>query len=161
MSENNLTIRFATADDLDLVYDFIHALAHYEKMTHRVQTTKQQLKESLFEKKYAEVLLLFVDDVALGFAIFYPIFSSFQGQANLYLEDLFVNETARGKGYGKALMKALGKIALKRHYHYLKWSCLDWNTPSIEFYQSIGAKQVDEWLTFTLEGKQLIDFINE
>lgn len=159
--KNKTTVRLATPNDIKLILYFINALATYEKMTHRVKVNEASLNESLFVKKHAEVLLLFEADKAVGFAIFYPIFSSFKGKASLYLEDLFIEESYRGNGYGKTLMKELGRITLERDYDNLKWSCLDWNTPSIEFYHSIGAELIDEWVYFKLEGKSLTQFINE
>ncbi len=156
-----LTIRLATIDDTPLILYFIKSLAAYEKMEHRLKVTEERLKDSLFNKKHAEVLLAFEHEKPVGFAVFFHTFSTFYGDANLYLEDLFIEESFRGKGYGKSLLKALSKIALQRQCEYLKWSCLDWNTPSIDFYKSLGAKQVNEWLYFSLDHDGLISLINK
>ena len=151
----NLTIRHAKPEDTDLVLRFIKSLSVYEKMEHRVIATRERLHEALFIKKYAEVLLACENSTPVGFALFFSTFSTFQSNANLYLEDLFIDEAYRGKGYGKALLKELSKITLERGYARLDWSCLDWNQPSIDFYEKLGAKQTKEWLHFRLEGNAL------
>lgn len=148
-------IRFATEKDVPEILNFIKALSVYEKMEDQVVATEESLRVSLFEKKQAEVIFAEEAGVAVGFALFFHNYSTFLGKANLYLEDLFVKEAYRGKGYGKALLNELAKIAVKRDCERLDWVCLNWNKPSIEFYKSLGAKPLPEWLIFRLEGKAL------
>jgi len=151
-------IRKATINDLDAIYDLIIGIAKYEKMLDQVIATKEDLKTSLFEHKHAHVLLGEADGKVVGFALYFYSFSTFVGRANLYLEDLFVYESYRGKGYGKQLLNALAKEAVSMGCERLDWVCLDWNKPSIDFYHSIGAKRMDEWLLFRLEGDALNAF---
>ena len=148
-------IRFATEDDVPLILEFIKALADYEKMLDEVVATEEGLKESLFVKNQAEVILGEEDGKPVGFALFFHNYSTFLGKANLYLEDLFVKPEYRGKGYGKTLLSFLGKIAVDRNCGRLDWWCLDWNTTSIEFYKEMGAIPMDEWTVYRVEGKKL------
>lgn len=156
-SIQNFTIRTAEPDDTALIYRFIIELAEYEKLAHKVVATEEILYQSLFIKKQAEVLIAQEQDRPVGFALFFHNFSTFYGKANLYLEDLYVAPSCRGKGYGKALLNCLAKIAVDRDCERLDWWCLDWNEPSIEFYKSLGARPMSEWTVFRLEGEQLID----
>ena len=124
----------------------IQALAEYEKMSDEVVATEDMLREWIFEKKKAEVLLVSEERVEVGFALFFHSFSTFLGRAGIYLEDLFVLPEYRGRGYGKALLKRLAEITEERGCGRLEWACLDWNKPSIEFYMSLGAKPMKtEW----------------
>ncbi|MBR2398122.1 MAG: GNAT family N-acetyltransferase, partial [Clostridia bacterium] len=123
-----------------------------------VVATEELLTEWIFDKKKAEVLLLEVENKPVGFALFFHNFSTFLGKAGIYLEDLFVKKEYRGKGYGKALLKELAKIAVKRGCGRLEWSCLDWNKPSIDFYLSLSAKPMDEWTIYRLQGQDLTNF---
>lgn len=148
-------IRFATEKDVPEILGFIKALSVYEKMEDQVVATEESLRVSLFEKKQAEVIFAEEAGLAVGFALFFHNYSTFLGKANLYLEDLFVKEAYRGKGYGKALLNELAQIAVKRDCERLDWVCLNWNEPSIDFYKSLGAKPLPEWLIFRLEGKAL------
>lgn len=147
----SLTIRFATIEDTELILYFIKSLAAYEKMSEQVITTKSLLEKSLFVDKHAEVILAFLEKKPIGFALFFHTFSTFQGTANLYLEDLFIEPTARGYGYGKAMLKFLTEVALKRKCKRLEWVCLDWNKTSIAFYKKLGAKALDDWTTYRLD----------
>ncbi len=150
-----LTFRFATEDDCALILRFIKALAEYEKMADQVVATEDLLKEWIFEKGKAEVLFTCEDDKEVGFALFFHNFSTFLGRAGIYLEDLFVLPEYRGKGYGKGLLKRLAEITVERGCGRLEWACLDWNRPSIDFYLSLGAAQMDEWTTYRLTGETL------
>ncbi len=143
-------IRKATPEDTPTILHLITQLAIYEKLEHEVITTVEELRENIFKKKYAEVLIAEEDQKPVGFALFFHNFSTFIGKPGLYLEDLFVEPDYRGKGYGKALLVALAKIAQERNCGRMEWSVLDWNTPSIEFYKSLGAKPMDEWTVFRL-----------
>lgn len=153
-----MEIRFATRKDVKTILEFIKELATYENLLGEVVATEELLTEWIFDKKKAEVLLLEVENNAVGFALFFHNFSTFLGKAGIYLEDLFVKKEHRGKGYGKALLKELAKIAVKRGCGRLEWSCLDWNKPSIDFYLSLSAKPMDEWTIYRLQGEDLTNF---
>lgn len=150
--------RFATEQDVALIFNFIQALAEYEKMSDQVIANEDLLREWIFEKKKAEVLFAMEDGKEVGFALFFHNFSTFLGRAGIYLEDLFVIPEYRGRGHGKALIRELARITVERGCGRLEWCCLDWNRSSIDFYLSLGAKPMDEWTTYRLSGDQLIDF---
>ena len=158
---SQVDIRFATEEDVSIILYFIKELAAYENMSEDVVATEELLKEWIFEKKKAEVILAQAEEETVGFALFFHNFSTFLGRAGIYLEDLFVKKEYRGKGYGKALLKKLAKITVERGCGRLEWSCLDWNQPSIDFYLSLGAKPMDEWTVYRLTGETLEDFANE
>ena len=134
---------------------FIKQLAIYEKMEDQVVATQALLEEWIFDKKHAEVIFAMLDGKEVGFALFFHNFSTFLGRAGIYLEDLYVKPDKRGRGYGKALIKKLASIAVERGCGRLEWWCLDWNTPSIDFYKSLGAQPMDEWTTYRLTGETL------
>ena len=145
------TIRSATVADVSIILELIRALAEYERAPNDVVATEEILQETLFGKKpAAEVLLLFEDKNAVGFALFFHNFSTWLGRPGLYLEDLFVRPEHRGKGYGRALLIELAKIARERNCGRLEWAVLDWNEPAIQFYRKLGAKAMDEWTVFRL-----------
>ena len=152
---NNTKIRFANEQDVALILDFIKDLAEYEKMSGLVVADEVLLREWIFEKKKAEVIFALEDGREVGFALFFHNFSTFLGRAGIYLEDLYVKPDCRGRGHGKALIKKLAAIALERGCGRLEWSCLDWNTPSIDFYLSLGAEQMNEWTVYRFEGESL------
>ena len=152
---NKAEIRFANEKDVGLILDFIKDLAEYEKMSDLVVADEALLHEWIFEKKKAEVIFALEDGKEVGFALFFHNFSTFLGRAGIYLEDLYVKPDHRGRGHGKALIKELADIAVKRGCGRLEWSCLDWNTPSINFYLSLGAKQMNEWTVYRFEGESL------
>ncbi len=151
-----LVIRFAVADDVPLILQFIRALAVYEKLEQHVVATGEGLLESLFgERPAAECLLAYSGGEAVGFALFFENFSTFRGRRGMYLEDLFVTPEARGRGVGKALFRRLAQIAMARDYCRLDWAVLDWNEPAIRFYASLGAVVMDEWTVNRLQGGAL------
>lgn len=151
-----LQIRSATREDVPLILRFIQQLAEYEKLRHEAVVTEQDLLDTLFgERVYAEVLIADYEQQAAGFALFFHNFSTFLGKPGLYLEDLFVDPSFRGKGIGKALLKHLARLANDRHCGRLEWSVLDWNTPAIEFYKSLGAKSMDEWTVNRVDSEAL------
>ena len=150
-----VTFRFATEEDTALILAFIKDLAAYEKMENEVVATEALLREWIFEKKKAEVLFALEGDRAVGFALFFHNFSTFLGRAGLYLEDLFVKPDCRGRGYGKALLTELSRIAAERGCGRLEWWCLDWNKPSIDFYRSLGAEPMSDWTTYRIAGETL------
>ena len=143
------------ADIPDILY-FIKQLAIYEKLEHEAVATRELLEKNLFGKdRFAEVIFILEGDVKIGFALFFKNFSTFLGLPGIYLEDLFVLPEYRGKGYGKKLLIHIAKIAVDRGYGRFEWSVLDWNTPAIEFYQSIGAAPMDEWTVQRMTGETL------
>ncbi len=150
-----MTIRTATEADCPRILSFIRALAEYEKMSDQAVATEALLREWIFEKHRAEVLFACEDGTEVGFALFFHNFSTFLGRAGIYLEDLFVLPGYRGKGYGKALLKRLARIAAERGCGRLEWTCLDWNEPAIAFYRSLGAVPMDEWTTYRIAGANL------
>ena len=149
------TFRFATEEDVGLILEFIRDLAEYEKMSDQVVATEALLHEWIFEKRKAEVLFICEGGKAVGFALFFHNFSTFLGRAGIYLEDLFVMPEYRNRGYGKVLLKKLAQITVERGCGRLEWACLDWNRPSIDFYLSLGAVQMNEWTTYRLTGETL------
>ena len=152
---NNTEIRFANEKDVALILDFIKGLAEYEKMSDLVVADEALLREWTFEKNKAEVIFAMEDGKEVGFALFFHNFSTFVGRAGIYLEDLYVKPEYRGHGHGKALIKKIAAIACERGCGRLEWSCLDWNTPSIDFYISLGAEQMNEWTVYRFEGERL------
>jgi GNAT superfamily N-acetyltransferase len=152
----SLRIAPATEGDAPVILSFIRKLADYEKLSHLVVTTEENIREHVFgANPVAEVLLAYWDEEPVGFALYFRNFSTFLGQPGIYLEDLFVEPEHRGKGIGKALLKQLAKIAIQRGYGRLDWAVLDWNTPSIEFYRSLGAAPLDAWTGYRLTGEAL------
>lgn len=152
----NFHIRPATRDDVGLILSFIKDLAEYEKLSHEVVATEEKLLESLFESRLAgEVVFGMADERPVAMALFFHNYSTFLAQPGLYLEDLFVRETERGKGYGQAMLIYLAKIACERGCGRFEWSVLDWNTPAIGFYEKLGAKPMDGWTVYRLTGDAL------
>ena len=155
-SDDTITIRPATRDDVPLALEFVRELARYEHLEHEVSASETEFREALFgEHRYAEVVFACSAGEALGFALFFHNFSTFKGRPGIYLEDLFVRPAARGKGIGKRLLAYLARIAVERRCARLEWEVLDWNEPSIGFYRSLGAKAMDEWTTFRLTDEPL------
>lgn len=141
---DHLTIRYAHESDIPKILYFIKELAIYENMLDDVVATEDLLREWIFEKQKAEVLLAEEDGIPVGFALFFHNFSTFLGRAGIYLEDLFVMPEHRGKGYGKALLRRLAQITMERGCGRLEWACLNWNKPSIDFYLSLDATPMDQ-----------------
>jgi GNAT superfamily N-acetyltransferase len=151
MNAKEFSIRPATVEDVPVILELIHALAIYERAPKEVTATEEILRETLFgTKPAAEVLLALENEIAVGFAVFFHNFSTWLGLPGLYLEDLFVKPEHRGKGYGRALLIELAKIARARGCGRLEWAVLDWNEPAIQFYRKLGAKPMDEWTVFRL-----------
>ena len=152
----DLVIRYATSKDCAAILHFIRELAEYERLAHEVVADESQLRATLFGvKPAAEVLLAELAGEPVGFALFFQSYSTFLAKPGLYLEDLFVRPTARSKGIGGALMSALARIAVQRHYGRFEWSVLDWNAPALKFYASLGANPQSEWTVQRLTGAPL------
>ncbi len=153
---NNFNIRQAKEKDTGLILEFIKELAKYEKLSHEVEATEEKLKKHLFsENPIAEVIIGYVNDTPVGFALYFHNFSTFLAKPGIYLEDLFVKEEFRGRGFGKALLSHLAKIAVERDCGRMEWAVLDWNEPSIKFYESLGTRLMNEWILNRLTGEPL------
>lgn len=149
-------IKQTTIDDIPVILSFIQKLADYEKLSHEVVATEAGLREVLFgERRYAETVIAYHQNRPVGFALFFHNFSTFLGKPGIYLEDLFVDPEQRGKGFGKALLVYLARLAQERNCGRFEWSVLDWNEPSIKFYESLGAVPLNEWTMYRLTGEAL------
>lgn len=152
---NKLSFRNAKREDIALILQFIKELAAYEKMEDEVVADENTLEAWIFDKQKAEVIFALENGKEIGFALFFHNFSTFLGRAGIYLEDLYVRQEYRGKGYGKAILKRLAAIAVERGCGRLEWWCLDWNKPSIDFYLSLGAKPMSDWTVYRITGDTL------
>lgn len=151
-----LSIRSATPADISLIGQFIRDLAEYEKLANEVRFDEAVMAQKLFgPRPFAEVLIGEIDGTPQGFALFFHNFSTFEGRPGIYLEDLFVRPDARGSGLGKALLGKLAALAVERDCARLEWSVLDWNTPAIDFYKALGARPMDEWTVYRVDGDAL------
>ena len=152
----NFSIRAARPGDVPVIFRLVRELAEYEKLAHIVTADEASLRAHLFsEPRYAEAVLACEDEDCAGFALFFHSYSTFLGRPGLYLEDLFVRPAFRGRGYGKALMVYLAKLAVERGCGRFEWSVLDWNQTSIDFYRTLGARGMDEWLIQRVAGPAL------
>ncbi|WP_206484516.1 GNAT family N-acetyltransferase [Thalassotalea sp. G2M2-11] len=157
MSE--ITIRTATIDDAETILYFIRELAIYEKAEHEVLANVETIKSSMFEAHSGvHGLICELDGEAIGFSVYFYNYSTWLAKPGLYLEDLYVSPQYRGRGAGVALLKRLASIAVERGCGRFEWSCLDWNTPSREFYEALGAEPQSEWIGYRMSGQTLIDF---
>jgi len=151
-----LTIRFATSRDADTIVRFIHGLAVYERDPEAVEVTSAQILAQMESANPPfECLLAEYDAEAAGFALFFRNYSTWRGRSGLYLEDIFVPEEFRGRGIGGALMRRLAQIAVERGWARMEWAVLNWNTPAQGFYREHGARPLDTWATWRLEGDAL------
>jgi len=154
-------IRPARVEDVPVILQLIRDLATYERAPHEVTATEEQLVDVLFgERPAAEVLLVFEGESPVGFAVYFYNFSTWLGRPGLYLEDLFVKPEKRGKGYGRALLVELAKIARDRGCGRMEWAVLNWNEPAIKFYRTLGAKPMDEWTVFRLTPEEIAKLAN-
>lgn len=149
---NDLRIRFATEADVELLFDLILELAAYEKLADQMRGDAEVLRHSLFEQEAAEALLLeTADGEAVGYAIFFTTFSTFECRSGIWLEDVYVRPEHRRGGIGRAVMEHLAQLALERGHVRLDWVALDWNEPALNFYEKLGAKRLDDWVIHRLE----------
>ena len=154
-SLNDFKLRFADIDDVPLILRFIRELADYEKMLNEVVATEDILRESLFERKIAEVIIGEYKNEPIGFCLFFHNFSTFLGRPGIYLEDLYVRPEMRGNGMGKIILSFLAKLAVERKCGRLEWWCLDWNELSVRFYKKLGAVPMDDWTVYRVSDKAL------
>ena len=150
--------RFAERGDCAMILSFISGLAEFEHLADEVVATEEALAYWLFDKKTAEVLFAMIDGREVGFALFFPNYSTFLGRAGLYMEDLYVLPDFRGRGIGTSMLRELARIADERGYGRFEWACLDWNTRSIELYRSFGAEPMSDWTTYRLSGDDIAKF---
>ncbi len=156
MTRSPIAIRPAVVDDVPTILSFIRQLAEYERLLDRVVATEAGLRETLFgARPAAEVLLAVEGERAVGFALFFHNYSTFLAQPGVYLEDLFVEPSARGGGVGKLLLQAVARVALDRGCGRFEWAVLDWNAPAIGFYRRMGAQLLDDWRICRLTGDAL------
>lgn len=137
---DKITIREAQETEITLIQELVKEMATYERRPEDMTGTQEELRYWLFERKIATILLMECDDQVIGYAIYYPIFGSFAAHANVHLEDLYIREEYRKRGLGRVFFEAIAGRAKEEGYAKMEWSCLDWNTPSIGFYEKIGAE---------------------
>ena len=158
---DEFNIKLASSADAPIILEFIKKLAEFEKLSHEVTATLEDLNSTLFSKNSnAEAVIGYLNNKPVSFAIFFHNYSTFLGKKGLYLEDLFVLPEIRGKGIGKKMLKYLANIALERDCGRFEWSVLDWNEPAIKFYKNIGADLKKEWIITRITGKSLADLAN-
>ena len=155
----DIQFRFAVREDVPLILKFIRDLAVYENLSDKVVVTEAILDDWLFDQKKAEVIFCELAGKPIGFTLFFYNFSTFLGQAGIFLEDLYIEPAHRGHGYGKAIFGKLAEIAIERGCGRLDWWCLNWNKPSIDFYESLGAKHLEEWRIYRLSRENLLDLL--
>ena len=148
-------IRFATVDDIPFIKSCIRELAEYEHAADQDHSMEELLRENIFEKGYAKVLIAEVDGEKAGFALWFNNFSTWLARPGIYLEDLYVRPAYRKLGLGKALLTRLAKLAKENNWGRVEWSCLRWNTPSLDFYHSLGAQEMSEWVQLRVTGETL------
>lgn len=151
----NFNLKFAEECDVPVILGLIKELADYEKLSGEVVATESILRESLFERKMAEVIIGEFEGKPVGFALFFHNFSTFLGRPGIYLEDLYVKPQMRGKGFGKMMLSYLAKLTIERNCGRLEWVCLDWNKPSIDFYTKLGASPMKDWTIYRVCGNEL------
>jgi GNAT superfamily N-acetyltransferase len=154
-TDAGVRIRPARRDDAALLFDLIGELAEYERLSDKVRGDAGLLAKALFDDKAAEAIVAEVGEEAVGYAIFFSTFSTFECRAGLWVEDLFVRPEQRGRGIGRALFEHIAGLAVKRGCARLEWSALDWNSPALRFYDSLGASLLAEWRILRLEGDAL------
>lgn len=156
IARTDFIIKSATRKDVPAILSFIRKLAEYERLSHEVVASAALLRRTLFGgRRSAEVVIGYYQKQPVGFVLFFHNFSTFLGRPGIYIEDLFVEEKYRRRGFGGALLTHVAKLALKRGCGRLEWSVLDWNQPAIDFYKKLGAVPMDEWTVFRVTGAKL------
>jgi GNAT superfamily N-acetyltransferase len=154
-------IRPATETDAPVILSFVKQLAKYEKLSHEVVASEASIRETLFgTRRVAEVAIGYFNEKPVGFVLFFHNYSTFLGQPGLYIEDLFVDENYRRRGFGRALLLYVARLAQKRQCGRLEWSVLDWNEPAIEFYKRLGAVAMSDWTIYRVTGDSLSRLAN-
>lgn len=153
--DNNLIIREANPSDVKLILRFIRGLAQYENMVNKVSATEELLNDWIFVKKRVHVLIGEYEGNSVGFLLYYYNFSTFLGRGGIHMEDLYILPRYRNMGFGKLLIKRLCEITVEENCSRVEWTCLNWNTPSINFYLSLGAKPLTDWTTYRIDGYTL------
>lgn len=157
-----IKIRQANSDDSPIIHQFVIDLAQYEKAEDQVTATIDMIRSSIFDSNGAiDARICEYDGEPIGFAVFFYNYSTWQGKKGLYLEDLYISPSHRGKGAGKAMLQHLAKLAVDQDCGRFEWSVLDWNSPAIDFYESIGALPKDEWIMYQLADERLTAFANK
>ena len=157
MSTAALSIRPVREDEVELVLQFVRELAEYERLAHEVTATAPDLRAALFgPRPYVEAVLGCIDGQPRGFALFFHNFSTFLGKPGLYLEDLYVQPAARGRGLGSHMLAWLARLALERGCRRFEWSVLDWNEPALRVYRGLGARAADDWTLHRVTGEALL-----
>jgi GNAT superfamily N-acetyltransferase len=156
MDSPRFKIRVAMEEDAPILLRFIKKLAQYERLSHQVTATEETLRKNLFgERRVAEAILAEYQDGVVGFAVYFHNFSTFSGKMGIFIEDLFVDESHRGHGFGLAMLVHIAELAKEQGCGRLHWSVLDWNKPAIRFYERLGAVPLSEWTTYSLTGEAL------
>jgi GNAT superfamily N-acetyltransferase len=162
MSLPDFEIRSAVLDDVPLILSFIKKLADYERLAHEVVATEDSLRETLFNsRKTAEVVIGYFHNKPIGLVLFFHSYSTFLSRPGLYIEDLFVDESYRRRGFGAALLRYVARLAIERNCGRLEWSVLDWNKPAVDFYTRLGAVPMSGWTVFRVTGQSLANLAAE
>jgi GNAT superfamily N-acetyltransferase len=157
-SQSTLSVRPARPEDAATIANLVYELAVYEKLEQFARATPDDFRKHLFgPRPYAEAMVAEIDEEPVGFALYFPTFSTFRGQPGLYLEDIYVRPEHRGRGIGKALLATLAKLALDRGLGRLEWAVLNWNSPALNFYRSLGARPLDDWTAYRLSDGPLAE----
>jgi len=152
----DFAIKPATKKDVPVILAFIRKLADYERLSHEVVASEELLRRTIFgQRRTAEVAIGYCRNEPVGFVLFFHNFSTFLGRPGIYIEDLFVEEAYRRRGFGGALLAYIAKLAVARGCGRLEWSVLDWNEPAINFYKKLGARPMDEWTVFRVTDESL------
>lgn len=154
-NSKSFILREANPDDMPLLMELIRELAAYEKISHEVKTNEEMLKEAIFTNKVAHALMAEYEGAPAGYILYFFSFSSFLGLPGLYLEDIYIRPEYRGRGFGKASLAYLARLAVEKNCWGMEWTVLDWNKPSIGFYEELGAVNRGGWLIYRLKGEEL------
>jgi GNAT superfamily N-acetyltransferase len=155
-------IRQATIDDVPLILSFIKKLPDYERLAHEVVATEESLRETLFNsRKTAEVAIGYFQNKPIGLVLFFHNYSTFLSRPGLYIEDLFIDESYRRRGFGAALLRYVARLAIERNCGRVEWSVLDWNKPAVDFYTRLGAVPLSDWTVFRVTGQNLVNLAAE
>ncbi|HEX6172489.1 MAG TPA: GNAT family N-acetyltransferase [Candidatus Binatia bacterium] len=162
MSLPDFEIRPAAIADVPLILSFIKKLAEYERLAHEVVATEESLRETLFNaRKSAEIAIGYYQNKPIGLVLFFLNYSTFLGRPGLYIEDLFIDESYRRRGFGAALLRYVARLAIERNCGRLEWSVLDWNKPAVDFYTKLGAVPMSGWTVFRVTGESLANLAAE